>query len=161
MDEKEIDYKKKYKKWRRSTIIALIGLLIYVFIFIFLMRNMVWVPNLSEDVKLEFIGMTEEEKTLAESMVNDIEFPYLVFIESITFSKEFEDACNFICRLSCREECSGISIMGKDIIVEYNEDLKVTRNTLCHELLHSFILGGDSYRHSVVYELANKEVCYD
>ena len=49
---------------------------------------------------------------------------------------------------------------GREIYIQNFKNLEWMKNVICHEILHSYIRSGE-IAHEVVYDLADKGVCYE
>lgn len=107
---------------------------------------------------ISYVGLTLEERQVAEAVINDIDPQYLIAIKSIAIVDKVE-------KDMCPKGCSGYNYKGDIVMGFYSEDK--LREGICHELLHSVVKSqkGDGGNwtapyHLIVFDLAKEQPCF-
>jgi len=105
-----------------------------------------------QHIDIELHNLTAEEREITLKMINEIKPIYLKATRTIVISPDV---------IANDPQIAGQQTLGNDIIVlKYDEMTHRMRNTLCHELLHSFMLR-DENTHEVIYDIAEYQPCFE
>lgn len=104
--------------------------------------------------KIEYEGLNKAEKKNVNNILSEVDKIYFVYTKKIKFTNNITQYC---------DDCNGRNYGdGNLVIVSYRDNLDGVKRTLCHELIHSFVIkdNDNSTGHNLVYDLAEKGVCY-
>ena len=112
------------------------------------------------EAKVEFINMTDSQIHQARIVLKDLKANYLRMQNEIVISNDSD-----FCDAETNHDCWGVNInRGESIYVEYEEDIDSFKETLCHELLHTFIYPSSNKEgdllHAIIYDLGRMHVCF-
>ena len=117
-----------------------------------------------KNITIKYDNLTEQEIDFTKSIIKDIKPDYLAYQRSITFTKEIDKECKSLTKPFCVVHGYNDNLGNNYILFSRDED--TLRETLCHELLHTYFFPPSSRDpkgdplHQIVYELGKKGVCY-
>lgn len=107
-------------------------------------------------IPISYDGLSFSEIDRVKEIINDLAPLYLKGHKSITITNDIK-------KYQVMERIDNKSIggfnKGRDIYIQNSDNMEWMKNVICHEILHSFIRSGE-LAHEVVYDLADKGVCY-
>lgn len=107
-------------------------------------------PEVLSTIKIEYDGLNLEEQKKAYSFLNDVKNIYLKNQEQIIFTNNISKYCS---------TCSGLNYgHGNKLIIKYSQYDFMTKTTLCHELLHTYL--ETENEEEIVRDLVNYNPCY-
>ena len=166
----EAHLKKQVRKYKRSSWIVFSGN-IFLFLIIILMAFMLsWTTGISlplmhgdsiEDynVTIDFSDLNEDQIKIATKIVRSVKNQYLVKQKSITFTNNLSNYYNSQENEEYEGKLLGFNRLGGRNYVLYRDNEIQLRNTLCHELLHTYLMR-DELSHDIVYDLSSYLPCY-
>lgn len=152
-------YKKRAKKFRTHMYIYVCFSFIFVILSAFLMFYLI-LPQFylkpAKNLNVTFNEMTKEQIKETEKLISEIKPIYLTRQKSITFTSNLS-------HYGVDTEKNGYEVLGyngnRKIIILYSNNTRQFRETICHELLHSYLYY-DDLSHEVIYDLQEYEPCF-
>jgi len=104
------------------------------------------------DVFIKYEDIDENEQKRINLLFNTIKPEYLEKRNNFIVTKNMKKYCN---------DCSGLNINNSEqIIIKYDDDDYVLKDTITHEILHGFIIGEDEASHKLIYEVSEKNIIF-
>lgn len=109
--------------------------------------------------KIDLSELSSLEKVYAINTLRGLEEIYLNAQKSITFTHNITKAYIEHGGVESNDEILlGLNI-NKDIYIQYFSDVDFMKRVLCHETLHSFMVGGD-YTEKIIEDIDDLLPCY-
>lgn len=110
--------------------------------------------NPKKTLLINYTNLNEEEKEIFNNVIEDVKKMYLVNNTNIKVQKGIIEGDLLMGGVNYGD--------GKLIVIQYSKSENNLRNTLCHELLHTYFCdeGGNTIGHKIIYDLAEQEVCF-
>lgn len=155
MDKYEVLY---ILKLRREITFFRIKQYFFIFIIIVLIFTIIIISGITSAIKMSIYDLringnqiTLKQMDKSERWISELKHEYESLIQNITFTNSILDN---------RTNVIGLNT-GKDIFVKFTGDDEVDKNTLCHEVCHSFVETGNyDLNEKIVRDLASYGVCY-
>ena len=108
-----------------------------------------------ENISIKYTDLSDKEIKHFQSIFYDLNPIYL------TRNKNFKVVKNPIQGLGNRSYGANYGD-GELIIIRYLDNEDSLKTILCHELLHSYIIGeaGDNPEHQIVYDIGSSQICF-
>jgi len=157
LTRKELEkYRKRYKRAYIITVLATIATFTIFALGIYFM----W--PLQADTEIIYDGLNENQTQIVKQMLSVTKEDYLAPNERVIFTNNISNYKSGV--VGYNSLTVGINT-GRQIVVEYRDYLPSMRKTFCHEMAHSFILGGwfppeVDLSHRIVQDLGHQEVCF-
>jgi len=135
--------------------IIIISLLVFVLSYeLPLNKNMRDIEEEHNTIKinLTYQNLTEQEIINFNFIFKNIKEIYLTKNQNIIITKNMSNFC---------DSCTGLNRgKGREIIIFYRENPFLLKRTICHELLHSYMIRGNE-SHEIIYDVANYITCFE
>lgn len=121
----------------------------------------------SEEMKpvIIFENLTEKELQIANHIVDSVDLAYLQGQKKIIITKSYDNHC-YDGLSGCVSRYSGYNNGKGEMVVFFSSSATALKRTLCHELLHTYMLGTNrdydysSPVHVVIKSLSDQNACY-
>jgi len=106
------------------------------------------------ETDIYFENITEEEQVEILEMLADVKPIYLKFQKSITFTRDVDPHYK-----GNKTGILGLNRGRGEIFILYPQDTTPLRESICHELSHSFYFS-DETTHAIIYDLHKFQTCF-
>lgn len=123
--------------------------------------------NHSRNLSLEMLNFNILEQKQLFEILSEIDEDYFYYNQKIIFIRDDNKFCESKRNdNNSKSGCTGLNIgNGKELIIEWTNNLESSKITLCHELLHSYFWSrgkiSEDAGHRIIDKLSRKGVCYE
>lgn len=112
------------------------------------------------NVTINLVNLTDSEQEYVSAIIEQVNPDYLRVQKSITVTKDIQEIYEKDGGEKASELLMGYNELG-NVYLQYNPNAETFKISLCHEMLHSIIKGGnEDITHEIVYNLALKKPCF-